>query len=175
MPVYSFGEHTPDLPDASLCWIAPNAFVIGQVSLGEDVSVWFGAVLRGDYAPITIGARSNVQDNAVAHADLGCPLVIGEDTTIGHGAVVHGCTIGNGVVIGMGAIVMNNADIGDGSLVAAGAVVTEGKLFPPGSLIMGAPAKAVRALDQESVAKLRQGALDYVQNGRAYRLAGMTA
>jgi carbonic anhydrase/acetyltransferase-like protein (isoleucine patch superfamily) len=164
MPAYKLGEHTPVLPDPQRYWIAPNATVLGDVTLGEYVSIWFGAVVRGDHVAISIGRRSNVQDNAVLHADPGCPLTIGQETTIGHAAILHGCTIGDGVVVGMGAVVMNRAVIGDGCLVAAGAIITERNVFPANSLIVGAPAKAIRTLDEESAVRLRQGAAEYVAN-----------
>lgn len=165
MPLYAFkGQRPTRHPSA---WVAPSADVIGDVVLGEDVSVWFGAVIRGDNTTIPIGARSNVQEGAMLHSDPGSPLTVGEDCTIGHHAILHGCTIGDRVLIGMGATVLNNAVIPDDCLVGAGALVTEGKTFPPRSLIVGSPAKAVRELSDAAVAGLRMSAAHYVENGRA--------
>lgn len=174
MTIYRLDHDTPALPEAGSFWIAPSASVAGRVSIGRDVGVWFGAALRGDDEPLEIGARTNVQDNAVLHADPGFPLVIGQGCTIGHGAIVHGCTVGNNSLVGMGAIVMNGARIGANSIVGAGALVTEGKAFPDGSLIMGSPAKAVRELDDKAIAFLRQSAEVYVQKWRRYA-AGASA
>ena len=165
MPLYAFKDHRPTRhPDA---WVAPSADVIGDVRLAEGVSVWFGAVIRGDNTPIPIGARSNVQEGAMLHSDPGAPLTVGEDCTIGHHAIIHGCTIGDRVLIGMGAIVLNRAVIPDDCIVGAGALVTEGKTFPPRSLIVGSPARAVRELDDAAVAALKVSAAHYVANGRA--------
>lgn len=166
MPLYEIDGHSPTLGDD--VWIAPSASVIGDVRLGAGASVWFGAVIRGDNTPIEVGARSNIQEGAMCHSDPGAPLSIGEDCTIGHHAILHGCTIGDTVLIGMGAIVLNRAVIGAGSIVGAGALVTEGKVFPPGSLIVGAPARAVRTLDENAQAMLRVSADHYVANGRKY-------
>ena len=168
MPIHALGEHTPELPPPGEFWVAPNAFVIGQVRLGAGVGVWFGAVLRGDNAAIEVGARTNVQENAVLHVDPGTPLSIGAGVTVGHGAIVHGCTLGDNVLVGMGAIVMNRAVVGPDSLVAAGAVVTEGKMFPPGSLIVGSPARVVRALTEVEVEGLRRSAAHYVENWKRF-------
>jgi carbonic anhydrase/acetyltransferase-like protein (isoleucine patch superfamily) len=143
--------------------------VIGRVHLGRDVSIWFGAVLRGDNDEIRIGDRTNIQDGAVLHADPGFPLHLGDDVTVGHRAIVHGCTIGAGTLVGMGATILNGARIGRNCLIGANALVTEGKAFPDGSLIVGAPAKAVRALDAETAARLAQTAGNYVANGRRFR------
>jgi carbonic anhydrase/acetyltransferase-like protein (isoleucine patch superfamily) len=168
MPLYALNDRRPLLPVAGRYWIAPNASVIGDVALGEDCSVWFGAVLRGDNERITVGARSNIQEGSTLHTDLGFPLVIGEDCTIGHNAILHGCTIGEGSLIGMGAVVLNGAKIGRGCLVGAGALVTEGKSFPDHSLIVGAPAQAKRTLDEAAVASLLRSAAHYVENGRRF-------
>ncbi len=168
MPIHALGEHTPETPPPGRFWVAPGAHVIGQVRLGEDVGVWFGAVLRGDNAAIEVGARSNVQENAVLHVDPGTPLHVGEGVTIGHGAIVHGCTIGDNVLVGMGAVVMNRAVVGQDSLVAAGAVVTEGRMFPPGSLIVGSPARVVRALTEAEIEGLRRSAGHYVENWKRF-------
>ncbi|WP_298813288.1 gamma carbonic anhydrase family protein [uncultured Sphingomonas sp.] len=165
MPLYAFKGKRPTRH--ATAWVAPSADVIGDVVLGEDVSVWFRAVIRADNTPIPIGARSNVQEGAMLHSDPGSPLTIGEDVTVGHHAILHGCTIGNRVLIGMGATVLNNAVIADDCLVGAGALVTEGKTFPPGSLIVGSPAKTVRQLDERAIAMLKVSAAHYVANGRA--------
>ena len=167
MPAYALDDLVPRLP--SRCWIAPGAHVIGQVTLGEDSGIWFGAVLRGDNEPITIGERTNVQENAVLHVDPGFPMRIGNDCTIGHGVVLHGCTIGDGCLIGMGSTIMNGAVIGAGSIVGANALITEHKEFPPHSLIVGAPAKAIRTLDTASGAGFIAEAESYVRKGRRYR------
>jgi carbonic anhydrase/acetyltransferase-like protein (isoleucine patch superfamily) len=174
MPIYSLDGVSPVLPAPDRYWIAPNATLVGKVTLAEDCSVWFGAVLRGDNERISLGARSNVQESATLHTDMGSPLAIGEDCTIGHNAILHGCVIGAGSLIGMGAIVLNGARIGAGCLVGAGALVTEGKSFPDHSLIVGSPAKAIRALDQDAVARLRWAAAHYVENWRRFS-RGMVA
>jgi carbonic anhydrase/acetyltransferase-like protein (isoleucine patch superfamily) len=170
MPLYSLNGRRPTLPPEGFFWIAPNASVIGDVVVGLDVGIWFGAVLRGDNEPINIGARTNIQESCTLHTDMGFPLAIGEECTIGHNAILHGCAIGEGSLIGMGAIVLNGARIGRGCLVGAGALVTEGKVFDDHSLIMGSPAKAVRILDKEAAAKLRQSAAHYVDNWRRFVL-----
>jgi len=159
----------PDLPENGDYWIAPDANVIGRVVIGEGASVWFGCTLRGDNEPITIGAGSNVQENCVMHTDPGFPLTIGEGCTIGHKAMLHGCTLGKNVLIGMGAIVLNGARIGDDCLIGAGALITEGKEIPPGSLVLGAPGKIVRELDQAAIEGLRASALHYQDNARRFR------
>ncbi len=157
-------------PDVSRClFIAWNAEVCGEVSIAEDASVWYSATLRGDLAPISIGRGSNIQDGAVVHADIGVPTRIGEWVTVGHGAIVHGAAVGDRCIIGMGAILLNNAAIGADSVVGAGALVTEGKQFPPGSLILGAPAKAVRALSEEELNKIRLSAEHYIEAAREAR------
>lgn len=167
MPTYRLGEDAPDLaPDA---WVAPGADVIGRVRLAAQSSVWFGAVLRGDNEPIAVGVRSNVQDGAVLHTDPGFPLAIAEEVTVGHQAMLHGCTIGAGSLIGVQAVVMNGAVIGRECLVGAGALVTEGKAFPDRSLIIGAPAKAVRTLSDDEVANLYRAADVYVNRAVRYR------
>ena len=168
MPLYALDDQTPELPDAGRYWIAPDAHVIGRVRLGPDVGVWFGAVLRGDTEWIEIGERSNIQDGVVLHTDAGFPLTIGPDVTVGHRAILHGCTVGEGSLIGMGATVLNGARIGAGCLVGANALVTENKEFPDNSLVVGAPAKAVRTLDGAAAEKLRASALHYVANWRRF-------
>lgn len=170
MPVYSLDGTAPQLADEDSIWIAPDASVIGRVSLGAEVGIWFGAVLRGDNERITIGDRSNVQEHTVMHTDMGFPLTVGEDCTIGHRAILHGCTIGNGTLIGMGAIVLNGAKIGNNCLVGAGALVTEGKVFPDNSLIVGSPARAVRELDAAAAERLKMAAMGYVGNAKRFRV-----
>lgn len=166
MPIYALVDAVPDLaPDS---WVAPSADLIGAVRLGPGASIWFGAVVRADNGVIAIGARSNVQDGAVLHSDPGAPLTLGEDCTIGHRAVLHGCTIGDRVLIGMGATVLNHAAIAEDCVVGAGALVTEGKSFPPRSLIVGAPARAVKTLTDEQLAGLRMSAAVYVEKAKQY-------
>ena len=167
MPLYEYKGRRPTL--AATAWVAPSAEVVGEVILGEDVSVWFGAVIRGDNTPIPVGARSNVQEGAMLHSDPHAPLSVGEDCTIGHHAILHGCRIGDRVLIGMGATVLNGAVIGDECIVGANALVTAGKVFEPGSLIVGSPARAVRQLSAEQRAGLLLSAAHYVENGRAAR------
>lgn len=167
MAIYSLDGDTPRI--AATAWVADSAQLIGRVELQEDASVWFGAILRGDNEWITIGPRSNVQDGSVLHTDMGSPLTIGADVTIGHLVMLHGCTIGDGSLIGIKAVVLNNARIGKNCLVGAGALVTEGKEFPDGSLIMGAPAKVVRQLSPEQIERMQHGAPHYVENAQRYR------
>ncbi|MCF3594263.1 gamma carbonic anhydrase family protein [Rhodobacteraceae bacterium LMO-12] len=150
-------------------WVAPDASVIGKVVLEEGASVWFGARARGDTETITIGAGSNVQENCVLHADPGYPLTIGANCTIGHKVMLHGCTIGDGTLIGMGATILNGAKIGKGCLIGAGALITEGKEIPDGSLVMGAPGKVVRQLDEPALASLLASARHYQDNMRRFR------
>lgn len=169
MPVYSLDGVAPQLDDPDSVWIAPDAQVIGKVVLGRDVGIWFGAALRGDNETIAIGAGSNVQELTVMHTDLGFPLTIGEGCTIGHRAILHGCTIGDNSLIGMGAIVLNGARIGNNCLVGAGALVTEGKEFPDNSLIVGSPARVVRTLDAAAVERLKWSASHYVANARRFK------
>lgn len=166
MPLYAFAGKAPQLADDA--WVAPSAELIADVRLGALASVWFGAVIRADNTPITIGARSNVQEGAMLHSDPGAPLSVGEDVTIGHHAVLHGCTIGDRVLIGMGAIVLNHAVIGPDCIVGAGALVTEGKEFPAGHLIVGSPARAVRPLGEAQIAMLRASAALYAAKQREY-------
>ncbi len=167
MAIYQYGDDSPQL--APSAWVADSAQVIGRVRLGEGASVWYGAVLRGDNDWISIGARSNVQDGTVMHTDMGYPLTLGEDVTIGHQAMLHGCTIGDGSLIGIQAVVLNGAKIGRNCLVGAGAVVTEGKEFPDNSLILGSPAKAVREISPEQAARMKGGALHYVEKAALHR------
>jgi carbonic anhydrase/acetyltransferase-like protein (isoleucine patch superfamily) len=168
MPIYALDGLRPTLPAAGRYWIAPNASVIGNVALAEDCGIWFGATLRGDNERISLGARSNIQEGCTLHTDIGFPLDIGEDCTIGHNAILHGCTIGAGSLIGMGAIVLNGARIGRGCLVGAGALVTEGKVFPDHCLIVGSPAKPTRTLSEDDIAQLKFSAAHYVENWRRF-------
>jgi carbonic anhydrase/acetyltransferase-like protein (isoleucine patch superfamily) len=172
MPIYALDGTTPRFEDEGSNWIAPDAALIGAIDIGRNAGFWFGAVLRGDNETITIGADTNVQEHTVMHTDLGFPLSIGTGCTIGHRAMLHGCTIGDNSLIGMGAIVLNGAKIGKNSLVGAGALVTEGKEFPDNSLIVGAPARVVRTLDEEAVAGLRASAAHYVANAKRF-MAGL--
>ncbi len=166
MPVYQLGDDRPDIGED--VFIAPNAQVIGRVRLGRGASVWFGAVIRGDNEWIEIGAETNIQDNAVLHSDAGLPLTIAEGCTIGHAAIVHGCTVEANVLIGMGATVLNGARIGRNSIVGANALVTENKAFDDNALIVGAPAKAVRTLDKTAAEMLRESARHYHRNGQRF-------
>ena len=167
MTIYQLDDLTPDVHPTA--WVADNAQVMGSVTLAEDTSVWFGVVIRGDTSTIAIGKGSNVQDNSVLHADVGMPLVIGEGVTVGHQVMLHGCTVGNHSLIGIGAIVLNGAKIGNNCLVGAGALVTEGKEFPDGSMIIGSPAKAVRMLSPEQIESLKMSATHYVDNANRYK------
>lgn len=175
LPVYTFEGTAPDLPPAGSYWIAPDADVIGRVVLAPDVSIWFGAVLRGDIEPITIGYRSNVQDLSVFHTDEGYPLTIGENCTIGHRALLHGCTIGDNTLVGMGAVVMSGAMVGANCLIAAHALVPEGKVIPDGSLVMGVPGKIVRPMTEDDIAGNAAAAERYVRRWRHYREPGFRA
>jgi len=165
--VYQLGDDAPRI--APTAWVADSAQLIGRVQLGEGASVWYGAVLRGDNEWITLGARSNVQDGSVLHTDMGSPLTLGEDVTVGHQAMLHGCTVGDGSLIGIQAVVLNGARIGRNCLVGAGALVTEGKEFPDNSLILGSPARAVRELSAEQLAGLKRSAAGYVLNAERHR------
>ena len=168
MPIYALDGISPELPPDGEHWIAPDAHVIGRVRLGRDVGLWFGSVLRGDNELIDIGEGSNVQEGAMLHTDPTFPLTVGPGCTIGHHAILHGCTIGAGTLVGMGATILNGARIGASCLVGANALVTERKVFPDRTLIAGSPARIVRELDDEAVAALRAGAANYVGNWRRY-------
>lgn len=174
MPIYQLETVAPDLPPPGQFWIAPDAHLIGKVRLARDVGIWFGAVLRGDNEWIEIGEGSNIQEHSVLHTDMGCPLTVGRMCTIGHRAILHGCTIGDNSLVGMGAIILNRARIGRNSLVGAGALVTEGKEFPDNSLIVGSPAKAIRTLDEAAIAGITGSAQGYIRNWKRHA-AGMTA
>jgi carbonic anhydrase/acetyltransferase-like protein (isoleucine patch superfamily) len=154
---------------AGSAFVAWNAEVAGDVSVGEDSSVWFSATARGDIAPIRVGRRTSIQDGAILHVNIDLPCEIGDDCTVGHGAILHGCRVGNGCLIGMGAVVLNGAAIGDECIVGAGALVTEGKSFPPRTLVFGNPAKAVRQLGDEDLARVRDNVALYVELTRAAR------
>ena len=167
MAVYELDGVAPEIADSA--WVADSAQVMGEVQLGADASVWFGTVVRGDTARITIGEGTNVQDASVLHADLGMPLVIGRHVTVGHQVMLHGCTIGDETLIGIGAIVLNGAKIGKNCLVGAGALVTEGKEFPDGSMIIGSPARAVKELTPEQIQGLRRSAQHYIDNARRFK------
>lgn len=167
MAIYEFEGHAPQLGDNA--WVADSAQVIGKVTLEENASVWFGTVIRGDNDTIHIGRNSNVQDGSVLHVDAGVPLTLGENVTVGHKVTLHGCTVGDGSLIGIGAVVLNHARIGKNCLVGAGALVTEGKEFPDGSMILGSPAKAVRQLTPEQIAGLEYAASSYVEKIERYR------
>ncbi len=165
--IYILGNKVPQVDTEA--WIAPGCHVIGSVAIGAQASVWFGTTIRGDNELITVGIRSNVQENCVLHTDMGFPLTIGTGCTIGHSAILHGCTIGDNSLIGMGATVLNGAVIGKNCLIGAGALVTEGKVIPDGSLVMGAPGKVVRALDDDAIAGLAASAEHYAQNAARFR------
>lgn len=167
MAIYQLGDRKPVIPDS--CYIAAEATVIGDVRLGERVSIWPGAVLRGDNEPIVIGDDSNIQEGSVLHTDPGAPLTIGKSVTVGHQVMLHGCTVGDGALIGIQAVVLNKSVIGKDCLVGAGAVITEGKDFPDRSVIFGAPAKAVRELSEDNALRLRMSAQSYVHRRADYK------
>jgi len=169
MTVYSFDGRTPVFPDDGDYWVAPNATLIGEIVLCQAASIWFGAILRGDNEPITVGARSNVQDGCVFHTDRGYPLIIGADCTIGHKAILHGCTIKDNALIGMGATVLNGAVIGSNCIVGANALISEGKEIPDNSLVVGVPGKVVRTLPEDAAETIRKSAEGYVRNWRRFK------
>jgi len=173
MPIYQLDQDRPDLagsPEVNdQCWVAPDAILVGKVRLGSDANVWFGAVLRGDNEWIEIGDGSNVQESCTLHTDIGFPLTVGKHCTIGHNAILHGCTIGDNSLVGMGAIVLNGAVIGENCLIGAGALVPEGREIPDNSLVVGAPGKVVRELDENSAKQLHMSALHYAQNAKRFR------
>ena len=168
MTYYALAQTRPTLHGDGPAFTADDARIIGDVHLHADASVWFGCVLRGDNEPITVGARTNVQEHTLMHTDMGFPLTIGEGCTVGHRAMLHGCTIGDNTLIGIGAIVLNGAKIGDNCLVGAGALVTEGKTFADNSLILGSPARVLRTLDDDAIAMLRASADHYVDNAHRF-------
>lgn len=165
--IFALDGIAPEIDESA--WVAADANVIGKVVLGEGASVWFGCTLRGDNEPINVGRNSNLQENTICHTDMGYPLTIGENVTVGHRAMLHGCTIGEGSLIGMGATVLNGAVIGKGCLIGAGALITEGKEIPDGSLVMGAPGKVVRELDEATQQKLVASAVHYAENAKRFR------
>jgi carbonic anhydrase/acetyltransferase-like protein (isoleucine patch superfamily) len=167
MALYQLDEHSPQLAEGA--WVADSAEVMGQVRMGARASIWFNTVVRADNELITIGAETNIQDGTVLHCDPGKPLHIGQGVTVGHNVMLHGCTVGDHSLIGIGAVVLNEAVIGKNCLVGAGALVTEGKTFPDGSMILGSPAKAVRQLTPEQIEGLKRIAQGYVQNAERYR------
>ena len=168
MPLYALGADSPQTPGEGEYWIAPDAHVIGKVRLGRGIGIWFGAVLRGDNELIDVGAGTNIQEGTMVHTDMGFPATIGENCTIGHHAIVHGCTIGDNSLVGMGATILNGAQIGSNCLVGANALVTEGKHFPDNSLIVGSPARVVRTLDDKAVQALTRSAQSYVENWKRF-------
>lgn len=174
MPAYSLGDARPDLPGDGQYWIAPNAVLIGRVALKRNASVWFGATLRGDNEPIVVGEDSNVQDGCVLHTDAGTPLVIGTGVTVGHLAMLHGCTIGDNTLIGIGAVVLNGARIGRNCLIGAKALIPEGKEIPDNSLVVGAPGRVIRQVSDAQREMLAESAAHYVHNWRRYA-AGLKA
>jgi carbonic anhydrase/acetyltransferase-like protein (isoleucine patch superfamily) len=169
MPIFSLGNVTPELPNDDEYWIAPTATVIGRVILKKNASIWWGATLRGDNDPIVIGENSNVQDGSVLHTDPGSPLTLGDNVSVGHMAMLHGCEIGDGTLIGIGAVVLNGARIGRNCLIGAKALVTEGREIPDGSVVMGAPGKVVRGLRPEEAERLAHTASGYVEHWKWYR------
>ena len=166
MAIYQLGDHVPRM--AAGAWVAESADVIGHVQLDEGASIWFGAVLRGDNEPLIVGRGSNIQDGSVLHSDPGSPLTVGVDVTVGHQVMLHGCSIGDGSLIGIQSVILNGARIGRHCLVGAGSLVTEGKVFEDGSVIMGTPAKVVRRLTPEQIAGLKHTAEHYVENARRF-------
>ncbi len=169
MAVYNLGNVTPELPNDDEYWIAPTASVIGRVILKKNASVWWGATLRGDNDPIIVGEGSNIQDGSVCHTDTGSPLTIGANVTVGHLCMLHGCTIGDGSLVGIGSIILNGAKIGKNCLIGANCLITEGKEIPDNSLVMGAPGKVVRELSPEQAARVAIGSAHYVENWKRYR------
>ncbi len=166
--VYNLGDTHPVLPAEGEYWIAPSATVLGNVILKQNVSIWFNAVLRGDNDPITVGENSNVQDGSVLHTDMGSPLTIGRDVTIGHMVMLHGCTIGDNTLIGIGSIILNHAKIGKNCLIGANTLITEGKEIPDNSMVMGSPGKVVRTLDESAAHMMKASAAHYVENWKRY-------
>ena len=166
--MYTLGDKSPYLPGTDEYWIAPDARVIGAVTLKRGASIWWGAILRGDNDPIVIGEDSNIQDGSVLHTDPGEPLIVGRGVTVGHMAMLHGCEIGDNSLIGIGAVVLGRAKIGRNCLIGAGALITEGKVIPDGSLVMGQPGKVVRMLEAGQIAALEASAQHYVQNWKRY-------
>ena len=169
MPIYAFSDVTPVFPDSGAYWVAPNAQLMGAIVLKENASVWFNAVLRGDNEPITIGENSNVQDGAVMHTDIGYPLTLGTNVTIGHQAMLHGCTVGDNSLIGIGATILNGAKIGRNCLIGAHALVGEGKEIPDNSMVLGMPGKVVRELGEDNEKMMIASATIYVENWKRFK------
>jgi carbonic anhydrase/acetyltransferase-like protein (isoleucine patch superfamily) len=169
MAVYNLGELRPELPKEGEYWIAPNAIVLGKVTLKKNSSVWFNVTVRGDNETIVIGENSNIQDGSVLHTDQGSPLIIGANVTVGHMVMMHGCQVGDNSLIGIGSIILNGAKIGRNCLIGANCLITEGKEIPDNSLVMGAPGKVVREISPEQAAMLKAGSLHYVENWKRYR------
>jgi carbonic anhydrase/acetyltransferase-like protein (isoleucine patch superfamily) len=165
--IIEYNGHRPNIHES--CFVAENATLIGQVTLRKNVNIWYGAVLRGDDHYISIGENTNIQDNCVIHIDHDFPTIIGDDVTVGHGAIVHACKVGNNVLIGMGAIVLNGAEIGDNVIIAAGSLVPPGKKIPPNTLIMGSPAKVTRELTEKDISDIRDSAMYYAELANKYR------
>ena len=168
MPVYELDGVAPQFPENNFYWVAPTAVLLGKVILKNDANIWFGAVLRGDNEAITIGQGANVQENCVLHTDMGFPLVVGAGCTVGHKAMLHGCTIGENSLIGMGATVLNGAVIGNNCIIGAGALISEGKNIPDNSLVVGMPGKVIRQLDEAAVAMLKASSAHYVANAKRF-------
>ncbi len=168
MPVYELDGQAPQFPAQGFYWVAPTATIIGKVILEEDTSIWFGSVLRGDNEPITIGKGTNIQENCVLHTDMGFPLSVGAGCTVGHKAMLHGCTIGENSLIGMGATILNDVVIGKNCIIGAGALVSEGKVIADNSLVVGMPGKVVRALDDAQVSLLKASSAHYVANAKRF-------
>ena len=168
MALYELDGIGVELPPSGRFWVADNATVLGRVRIEEDASIWFNAVLRGDTEPIVIGARANVQDGCVLHTDIGFPLLIGDGVTIGHGAILHGCRIGRGSLIGIGAVVLNGAEVGEDCLIASQALIPEGKVIAPRSVVMGSPGKVVRQVTDRDLSRMRESCQDYVSRGQQY-------
>ncbi|MGE0053452.1 MAG: gamma carbonic anhydrase family protein [Hyphomicrobium sp.] len=168
MTLYDLGGVSPTLPEEGRYWVAPNAVVLGNVTLEDEASVWFGAVLRGDNEPIRIGERSNIQDGCVLHTDPGFPLQIGSDCTVGHMVMLHGCTIGRASLIGIGSIILNGAQIGEECVIGANTLIPEGKVIPPRSMVIGSPGKIVRTLTDDEAQRFSSGAARYVANWKRY-------
>ena len=168
MPLYTLGTASVKTPADGQFWVAPSAVLIGKIELCTDASVWFGAVLRGDNELIRVGAKSNIQDGCILHTDPGFPLDIGEECTVGHMVMLHGCTIGQGSLIGIGSIILNGARIGEGSLIGANTLITEGKIIPPRSMVLGSPGKVVKELTLEESSRLKASSERYVTNWKRY-------
>lgn len=173
MAVHEFEGRRPELPESGHFWIAENATVIGEVRLGEEASIWFGAVLRGDNEPISIGPRTNIQDQCMIHTDPGFPAVVGDGCTVGHRAILHGCRVGSNTLIGMGAILLNGARVGHNCIIGAGALIPENKEIPDNSLVVGSPGRVIRSVDEEGARQVAGAAIVYVAKWKRY-VAGLS-